>query len=60
MDETTDPFADFLASLDGFWVTAIAFMEGILTPGWRQNQVLIVLALAVEQSTLGSDRKSNV
>ncbi len=47
MEETTDPFADFLASLEGLWISATSFLQGILTPGWRQNQVLIVLALIV-------------
>jgi len=47
MEETTDPFADFLSSLEGLWVTVWSFMQGIAAPGWRQNQVLIVLGLIV-------------
>ena len=39
------PFSNFLMSLqalfDGFW----HFGESILSPGWRQNQILILLAL---------------
>ncbi|WP_370399364.1 mechanosensitive ion channel family protein [Sulfitobacter sp. JB4-11] len=47
MNETSDPFADFLVTLEGLWVNALGFLSGVLTPGWRQNQVLIVLGLAL-------------
>ena len=47
MNETTDPFAEFLATLEGVWISAIGFLSSIVTPGWRQNQVLIVLGLAL-------------
>ncbi|QFT58007.1 putative MscS family protein.1 precursor [Sulfitobacter sp. THAF37] len=47
MDPTTDPFADFLSSLEGIWVNAEGFLSGVVQPGWRQNQVLIVIALAL-------------
>jgi len=47
MNDTTDPFADFLASLEGLWVDVVSFLSGMLAPGWRQNQVLIILGLAV-------------
>ena len=47
MDETTDPFADFLTTLEALWISATAFLSSVLTPGWRQNQLFIVLALAL-------------
>ena len=47
MDEATDPFADFLVTLEGFWVSALSFISGVITPGWRQNQVLILIVLAI-------------
>jgi len=45
MDKTVDPFASFLTSLQEFWMSTVSFLSGIAAPGWRQNQVLIVLAL---------------
>lgn len=47
MDETTDPFADFLITLEEMWVNIVSFLTGVITPGWRQNQVLILVALAL-------------
>jgi len=47
MDDATDPFADFLVTLEGFWVSALSFISGVITPGWRQNQVLILIVLAI-------------
>ena len=47
MDETAEPFADFLVTLQGLWGTISGFLAGVITPGWRQNQVLIVLVLIV-------------
>lgn len=47
MNDITDPFADFLATLDGFWISAQAFLIGVIAPGWRQNQVFIVIGLAL-------------
>lgn len=47
MDLETQPFSDFFVSLmalfDGVW----HFGESILSPGWRQYQVLILIALVV-------------
>ena len=45
MEQNTDPFADFLASFEGVIFEGVAFVQGILQPGWRQNQVLIILGL---------------
>ncbi len=47
MEDAIDPFAEFLGTLEGLWVTVLAFIQGVAQPGWRQNQVLIVLGLAV-------------
>ena len=47
MEDLTDPFAEFLVTLEGLWVTVAGFVSGMLVPGWRQNQVLIVLGLAL-------------
>ena len=47
MDEITDPFADFLVTLEGIWITVSSFLAGVITPGWRQNQVIIVIVIAL-------------
>ncbi|UWR22653.1 mechanosensitive ion channel family protein [Sulfitobacter sp. S190] len=47
MEDATDPFADFITTLQGLWINGLGFAEGVIQPGWRQNQVLIVLVLAV-------------
>ena len=47
MDQPTDPFAHFLGSLESVWINAVGFVSGVIQPGWRQNQVLIVLGLAL-------------
>ncbi len=47
MNETTDPFAEFLSTLEGLWISVQSFLTGVLTPGWKQNQVLIVVGLAL-------------
>ncbi|MDB4187797.1 mechanosensitive ion channel [bacterium] len=47
MQDTIDPFADFLVTIQDLWVNAIAFLTGVMQPGWRQNQVIIVIVLAV-------------
>ncbi|MGC3939992.1 mechanosensitive ion channel domain-containing protein [Roseobacter sp. EG26] len=36
-----------MMSVDEIWFLFISFIESVLTPGWRQNQVLIVIGLAV-------------
>ena len=45
MDPETDPFSDFLASFEGLFTAAYNFLLGLLTPGWRQNQLLIIVGL---------------
>ncbi|QUJ76391.1 mechanosensitive ion channel [Sulfitobacter albidus] len=47
MEDPVDPFAEFLVTLQALWTNATAFFSGVIEPGWRQNQVLIVLALAI-------------
>ena len=47
MQDTIDPFADFLVTIQDLWVNAIAFLTGVMQPGWRQNQVIIVIVFAV-------------
>jgi len=43
----THPFANFLVSLKALFDGVLHFGESILSPGWRQNQILILLALVV-------------
>ncbi|MEP2642439.1 mechanosensitive ion channel domain-containing protein [Roseobacter sp.] len=33
-------------SVDEIWFLFVSFLQSIITPGWRQNQVLIVIGLA--------------
>ena len=47
MQDPTDPFANFLLMLQTIWSTAHSFLSGVVQPGWRQNQIIIVLALAL-------------
>ena len=47
MQDTIDPFAEFLVTIQGLWVNAIVFLTGVMQPGWRQNQVIIVIVFAV-------------
>ncbi|MCX7558424.1 mechanosensitive ion channel [Sulfitobacter sp. F26204] len=45
MNEVTDPFAEFVATIETLWVTAINFLAGVATPGWKQNQLFILIGL---------------
>ncbi len=47
MNPETDPFADFLISLQGLFSGALGFFESVVLPGWRQNQVIILVILAL-------------
>jgi len=47
MQDPVDPFAEFLATMQALWTNAVSFLAGVVQPGWRQNQVLIILALAL-------------
>ena len=39
------PFSNFLLSLQALFEGVLGFGESVLSPGWRQNQILILLAL---------------
>ena len=47
MQDAVDPFAEFLITIQGIWINAAAFFTGVTQPGWRQNQVIIVIVLAL-------------
>ena len=47
MEDATDPFAQFIETLQAVWTTALGFLGGVIEPGWRQNQVLIIVAVAL-------------
>lgn len=47
MQDPVDPFADFLISMQVIWANVMGFFSGVVEPGWRQNQVLIVVVLAL-------------
>ncbi|WP_195821377.1 mechanosensitive ion channel family protein [Roseobacter sp. MH60115] len=47
METEEEPFAAALMSVDEIWFLFTSFLQSVITPGWRQNQVLIVLGLAV-------------
>ncbi|MFT6676977.1 MAG: small-conductance mechanosensitive channel [Sulfitobacter sp.] len=45
--DPTAPFIDFLLSLQALFAGVLGFVQGVLTPGWRQNQVIILVVLAL-------------
>jgi ABC-type uncharacterized transport system permease subunit len=45
--DPVDPYVDFLMSLQTLFASVMSFLEGVITPGWRQNQILILIALAL-------------
>ncbi|SDG79498.1 mechanosensitive ion channel family protein [Sulfitobacter delicatus] len=45
MDLQTQPFSDFFLSLMALFDGVVHFGQSVLSPGWRQNQILILLAL---------------
>jgi small-conductance mechanosensitive channel len=47
MEPTEQDFEQVLMSADEISTLVFAFIEDIVTPGWRQNQVLVLLGLAV-------------
>ena len=47
MDLQTQPFSDFFVSLMALFDGVVHFGQSVLSPGWRQNQILILLALVV-------------
>ena len=47
MNPDIDPFTEFLASLQAQFSGVTVFVQSIATPGWRQNQILILVGLAL-------------
>lgn len=47
MEDAVDPLADFLVTLQVLFANAVGFFSGVLQPGWRQNQVIIIAVFAV-------------
>ncbi len=47
MNPDLDPFAEFLASLQAQFSGVSVFLQSVVTPGWRQNQILILVGLAL-------------
>ncbi|MGJ8546246.1 MAG: mechanosensitive ion channel family protein [Sulfitobacter sp.] len=47
MENDFDPLPGFITSLRAFWTTAQSYTDGVVTPGWKQNQILIILGLAL-------------
>ena len=47
MNPDTDPFAEFLTSLQAQFSGVTVFIQSIITPGWRQNQIIILVGLAL-------------
>ena len=45
MTPETDPYAEFLIQLQALFSGVQTFFVSVMQPGWRQNQVLIILAL---------------
>ncbi|MGJ8626308.1 MAG: mechanosensitive ion channel family protein [Sulfitobacter sp.] len=47
MNPELDPFTEFLASLQAQFSGVTVFLQSVATPGWRQNQILILIGLAL-------------
>ncbi len=47
MNPETDPFAEFLTSIQAQFSGVTVFTQSIVTPGWRQNQIIILVGLAL-------------
>jgi small-conductance mechanosensitive channel len=47
MQDPLDPFSEFLVTLQALWTNILGFVSGVIQPGWRQNQVIIVVVLAL-------------
>lgn len=54
MQDPVDPFAEFLLSLQMFWANATGFLTGVVEPGWRRNQVIIIVCIALVSWALHS------
>lgn len=47
MNPDIDPFTEFLTSLQTQFSGITVFLQSMVTPGWRQYQILIVIGLAI-------------
>lgn len=47
METVEQDFSRVLMSADEIWNLVFAFFEDIIAPGWRQNQVIILIGLAL-------------
>ena len=47
MNPELDPFTEFLASLQAQFSGVTVFLQSVATPGWRQNQILILIGLVL-------------
>ncbi|MGC1497803.1 MAG: mechanosensitive ion channel domain-containing protein [Sulfitobacter sp.] len=47
MNPDIDPFTEFLTSLQAQFSGVTVFLQSVVTPGWRQNQIIILVALAL-------------
>jgi small-conductance mechanosensitive channel len=47
LERSTEQLTDVLMSADEIWTLIVNFGTELLQPGWRQNQVLILLAIAL-------------
>jgi len=47
MDPDNEQLSEFLVSLQALFNGAATYAQSVLAPGWRRNQVLIVIGLAV-------------
>ncbi|KIN74200.1 mechanosensitive ion channel family protein [Sulfitobacter guttiformis] len=47
MQDPIDPFAEFITTLQLLWANAFSFLGDVVQPGWRRNQVVIILVVAL-------------
>tara|TARA_R110002049_G_scaffold62021_4_gene166218 strand:- start:66 stop:1385 length:1320 start_codon:yes stop_codon:yes gene_type:complete len=47
MQDAADPFAEFLIALQTLWANVIGFVSDAAEPGWRRNQVIIIVVVAL-------------
>jgi small-conductance mechanosensitive channel len=47
MLDAADPFAEFLITLQALWANVIGFVSDLAEPGWRRNQVIIIIVVAL-------------
>jgi small-conductance mechanosensitive channel len=47
MEDPVDPFAEFIATFQVLWSNVTLFLVDVVEPGWRRNQVLIIIAIGL-------------